>query len=62
MSKVLGGEHMGVQLEVKGKINFKLENYEIRGYKFSYAVPDSKYAKGHEDERYLEITKHIRNA
>jgi len=33
---------MGIFFEVKGKTaEFKLEDYEVRGYEFSYAVPDS---------------------
>ena len=47
---------MGLFFEVSGKtVNFKLTEYEIRGYEFSYEVPDSKYAKGHKDHRLLII-------
>ena len=47
---------MGFIFEVKGgHINLKLENYEVQGYEFSYSVPDSKYAKGHKDQRELII-------
>ena len=48
---------MGLLLEVKGaKINFNVTEFGIiRGYKFAYSVPDSKYAKGHEDSRELVI-------
>ncbi|MCL2593765.1 MAG: hypothetical protein FWD82_10450, partial [Defluviitaleaceae bacterium] len=47
----------GLLLEVKGaKINFNVTEFGIiRGYKFAYSVPDSKYAKGHEDSRELVI-------
>ena len=47
---------MGLLFKVSGKYaNFTLTDYEIRGYEFLYAVPDSKYAKGHKDQRKLII-------
>jgi len=51
---------MGISLSVKGdKMEFDLIDYEIRAYEFTFSSPNSKYAKGSEDERYLSITGDI---
>ena len=48
---------MGFRFEVSGgQINFNITEFGvIRGCEFEYSVPDSKYAKGHKDNRALIV-------